>query len=371
MQIFSLFLVCVGVIYEVVRYKIYTKTEQVWDAMLESINQARSSIFLEMYIFSDNTSDTHDFVEILRQKAISGIKVKIIFDSFGSGGNLLEKSLAKLKDAGVELFFFKKLFRYTHRKVLVIDESVAFIGGVNINKFFKKWHDLHIKIEGKIVNHIMRSFARVYKKCGGRDPFVLQYDKSRLIQRGKIWFFEHFSDKSSFRLNKYYRNKIDGAEEKISIVTPYFMPNRWVINALKRAAERGVAVEIVMPKVATNPKIANWSNYLYMNKLFPSGVKFFLTNEMIHSKLMIIDGKEGILGSQNVDVLSFDLGMESGIFFTEKKLVDNLANVVFRWKGDSVMFTPKMRNNYFFDHLINFSLSAFEYAIKIFNRFTI
>ncbi|OGI65088.1 hypothetical protein A3A95_04510 [Candidatus Nomurabacteria bacterium RIFCSPLOWO2_01_FULL_39_18] len=352
------------------RYKLYAKTEQAWDAMLDNINQAKSSIFLEMYIFSDNTSDTHDFVEILRQKSVSGVRVKIIFDSFGSGGGLLDKSIIKLKDAGVELFFFKKLFRYTHRKVLIVDEKVAFIGGVNINQFFKKWHDLHIKIEGKIVNHIMRSFARIYKKCGGRDPFVLQYDKSRLIQRGKIWFFEHFSNRGPFRLKKYYRNKIDCAEENILIVTPYFMPNRWVIHALKRAIKRGVTVEIIMPKVATNPKIANWSNYLYMRKLYPSGVNFFLTNEMIHSKVMLVDGHEGILGSQNVDVLSFDVGMESGIFFTEKKLIDNLEEVILRWKEDSVMFTPKMSNNYFFDHLVDFSLSTFEYIVKFFNRLT-
>lgn len=351
------------------RYKIYTKTEQAWDAMLESISDAKSSIFLEMYIFSDNTSDTHDFVEILRQKSISGVRVKIIFDSFGSGG-LLNKSLAKLKDAGVELFFFKKLLRYTHRKVLVVDERIAFMGGVNINKFFKKWHDLHIRIEGKIVNHVLRSFARIYKKCGGRDPFVLKYDKLKLIQKGKVWFFEHFSNKGSFRLNKYYRDKIDCAQEKISIVTPYFMPNQWVIKSLRLARERGVVVEVIMPKVATNPKIANWSNYLYMNKLYPSGVRFFLTNEMIHSKVMLVDGREGILGSQNVDVFSFDLNMESGIFFTEKKLIDNLQEVILRWKEDSVMFTSKMRNNYFFDHFVNFSLSTFEYAIKVFNRFT-
>lgn len=352
------------------RYKIYTKTEQAWDAMLNTINQAKSSIFLEMYIFSDNTSDSHNFVKILRQKSISGVRVKVIFDSFGSVG-LLDDSLTKLKDAGVELFFFKKLFRYTHRKVLVVDEKVAFIGGVNIHKFFKKWHDLQIRVEGKIVNHIMRSFARIYKKCGGRDPFVLKYAKLRFIQKGKIWFFEHFSNQGPFRLNKYYRDKINCAKRSILIVTPYFIPNNWVVDALRKARERGIVVEIIIPKVATNPKIANWPNYLYMNKLYPSGVKFFLTNEMIHSKIMLVDGQEGILGSQNIDVFSFDLNMESGVFFTEQKLINNLYEVANQWKEDSVLFTPKMRNNYFFDHFVDFSLSIFESIIKFFNRLTI
>ncbi|OGI57990.1 hypothetical protein A2727_00250 [Candidatus Nomurabacteria bacterium RIFCSPHIGHO2_01_FULL_37_110] len=349
-------------------YKIYTNTEQAWDVMLESISAATSSIFFEMYIFSDNTFASHNFVDILSQKSISGVKVKMVIDSFA---NLSDNSLKKLKDAGVELFFFKKLFRSTHRKVLVVDEKVAFIGGININKFFRKWHDLQVRIEGKIVNHVMRSFARVYKKCGGRDPFVLKYDKQRLSQRGKIWFFEHFSHRGPFRLNKYYRDKIDYAKESILIVTPYLMPNQWLIVALKRAVERGVNVEIVMPKVATNPKIANWSNYLYMNKLYQYGVKFSLTNEMIHSKVMLIDEQEGILGSQNVDVFSFDFNMEAGIFFTEKKLIDNLYDITRHWKEDSVLFTPKMRNNYFFDHILDFSFRIFEYIIKCFNYFTI
>ena len=116
--------------------------------MLGSIKQAKSSIFLEMYIFSDNTYETHNFIEILRQKSLAGVKIKIIMSFFvPTGGG--EDSLEVLRSAGVEIFFFKKLFRYTHRKVLIIDEKVAFIGGININKFYKKWHDLQIKVDGK------------------------------------------------------------------------------------------------------------------------------------------------------------------------------------------------------------------------------
>jgi cardiolipin synthase len=350
------------------RYKIYTNTERAWDAMLESIHQAKNSIFLEMYIFSDNTKESHDFVEVLSAKASLGVSVKIILNS---GMNLSDVAVKKLKNSGVEVFFFNKLLRYTHRKALVIDERVAFIGGMNIDKFFSKWHDLQLRVEGKIVSHVMRSFARLYKKVGGHDPLVLKHDKLKLIQKGKVFFFEHFRHTGSFRLSKYYKDKFESAQEKILIVTPYFMPNRWIIKAIKRAAQRGVTVEIVMPKKTTNPKIANLPNYLYMNKLYPYGVRFFLTNEMLHSKIMLVDGKKGILGSQNIDVFSFELNMESGIFFEDQKLIDNLYAVVENWKSDSVMFTPKMRHNYFLDQLVDFTLSAFEYMLKLFNFFTI
>ena len=350
------------------RYKIYTKTEKAWDAMLETISRAKSSILFEMYIFVDDTSDTHDFIEILRKKALSGIKVKVIFDSFGS--EVSDNSIKKLRDAGVELLFFKTLFRVTHRKILIVDEHIAFIGGINIKKFFKKWDDLLIRIEGKIVEHILRSFAHIYKDSGGKDKFVLKHDKVLPIQKGKIWFLEHFPPKNSFRLNKYYRDKIELAKEKILISTPYFMPNHWLIKALKKASKRGVRVEIIMPRIATNPKIANFSNYFYMHKLYKHGIKFFLTKEMLHSKMMLVDEREGILGSQNIDIISFDFNMESGVFFTEPGLISELNQIAENWKKDSVPYSPKMRDTHLFDYFLEFCFGVFEHIIKFYNKLT-
>ncbi len=354
----------------IVRYKIYTKTEMAWDAMFSAIRQAKSSIFLEMYIFADDTADTHDFVEILSQKALSGLKVKVIFDAFGS--EVTNDSVKKLKDAGVELFFFRTLFRTNHRKILVIDEEISFVGGANIYKFFKRWDDLMVKLDGKVVTFILRSFARVYKSLGGKDPFVLKYDKElgASKSKGKVWFFEHFPPKNSFRLHKYYRDKIDFAKEKIMITTPYFMPNRWLVKALKKASKRGVEVEILIPRYALHPKASNIPNYFYIHKLYKHGIKFFLTKEMNHSKIMLVDGREGILGSQNMDILSFDFDMESGVFFSEPSLIKELSSVIEEWKRDSVTYHPKMRDTHLLDHFLEFCFGSFEYAVKIFNRLT-
>lgn len=351
------------------RYKIYTKTEKGWDAMLYAISHAKNSILFEMYTFVDNTSDSHDFIEVLGQKASLGVSIKIIIDSLGSSEFTID-SLKKLKNAGVEIFIFKTLFRHTHRKILIIDERIAYIGGINITKFYKKWDDLQIKIEGKVIKYIIRSFARVYKNCGGKDKFVLKYDKVLRIQKGKIWFFEHFPLRDSFRLNKYYHDKIDNAREKILITTPYFMPNHWLIKALKKASERGVKVEIIMPRITAHPKIANIPNYFYMHKLNKYGIKFFLTKEMNHSKIMLVYGQEGILGSQNIDILSFDLNMESGVFFTDLNLIEELYQVVENWKKYSIPYSPKMRDTHLFDHFLDFLSFAFEYIVRFFNKLT-
>lgn len=351
------------------RYKIYIKTEKAWDAMLQAINRAKSSIFFEMYTFVDNTEESHDFIEILQKKALSGVSIKLVMDSFGSA-EFTENSIKKLRDAGVEILFFKTLFRHTHRKILVIDEKIAYVGGINITKFYKKWDDLQIRIEGKVVKYVIKSFAKLYKYCGGKDHLVLKYEKEFRTSKGKVWFFEHSPLRNSFRLSKYYRDKIDMAKKNILIVTPYFMPNRWLIKSLKKAAKRGVNVEIIMPEIADHPKIANVPNYFYMQKLYKHDIKFFLTKEMIHSKMMLVDEEEGILGSQNIDIISFDLNIESGIFFTDEELIKELSLVAENWKKDSVIYSPKMRNTHLLDLFYDFCFNAFENAIKVFNKFT-
>jgi len=350
------------------RYKLYTKTEKAWDAMIYAISHAKSSILFEMYIFVDDTADTHDFIEILSQKASSGVKVKVIFDAFGS--KVSDVSVKKLREAGVELFFFRTLFRVTHRKILIVDERTAFIGGINIKKFFKKWDDLSIKMEGKVVERILSSFAHIYKNCGGEDDFVLKHDKILPVSKGKIWFFEHYPPRHSSRLNKYYSDKIEFAKKKILIITPYFMPNHWVIKALKKASKRGVKVEIILPRIATHPKIANLPNYFYMHKLYKHGIKFFLTKEMNHSKIMLVDNTEGIVGSQNIDILSFDFNMESGVFFTEPDLIAELNEVIEEWKKDSEPYSPKMRDTHLLDLFYDFCFGFFEHVIKFYNKFT-
>lgn len=350
------------------RYKIYTRTDKAWDAMLYAISHAKSSILFEMYIFVDDTSDTHDFIEILREKALSGLKVKVIFDAFGS--SVSSESVKKLRDAGVELFFYRTLFRVTHRKILVVDERTAFVGGINIKKFFKKWTDLSMKVEGRIVESILKSYAGMYRDCGGRDEFVLKYEKKMNVHKGRIWFLEHHPLKNSFQLKKYYSGRIDLARTNIFIATPYFMPNRWVVKALKRASKRGVKIEIILPLMATHPKAANISNYHFMHKLYKHGVKFFLTKDMNHSKIMLVDGEEGILGSQNVDILSFDFNMESGVFFTDPDLIRELNQVVEDWKKDSIPYSPILRDSHLPDYFLGFCFDFFEHVVFFFNKFT-
>src|SRR3989344_8687832 len=167
------------------QYRFYTITEKAWQAMLEAIKGAQRSIYLETYIFEDDLTSRR-FLDVLNEKSRQGIVVKIIIDSIGSFW-FRSKTKKELEKSGVEVLFFSPLiawrnpyylirkfwFYRTHRKILVVDEEIGFLGGVNIGQKFAQWLDLHIQLTGPVVRHLVKSFRRSYRFCGGKDPKVL------------------------------------------------------------------------------------------------------------------------------------------------------------------------------------------------------
>lgn len=324
------------------KYSIYTTSKKAWDAMLQSILGATESIYIEMYIFLGNTNETHDFFGILENKARNGVEVVIIVDAFGSM-DLKSSDATKLREAGVELIFFSHWLRRTHRKLLIVDKRVAFLGGVNIEIKIINWSDVQIKMQGRIVKPILKSFAYAYKMSGGKKFSILKYNNFSFIKKLKSWFIDNWSNtQHSYYLNNYYRHKIIEAQTTIQIVTPYFLPPRWLLALLDNAVNRGVDVEIVLPKT-TDLKTLDKINYLNACLLSARGVKFYFFPTMNHSKLMLVDGEEGVIGSQNLDILSFGLNMEAGIFFRQKNIITDLSRLIERWKKESELFKPEFQ----------------------------
>ena len=135
--------------------------------MFQAMAGAQKSIYLEMYTFLDDTQVTHNFLQLLKDKAAAGLEVVIIADAFGS--SLLRPGAAEeLRAAGVEFIFFNHWFSHTHRKILIIDNQIAFIGGVNIIEETRNWLDLQIKLQGRIIMPLLKSFAHTYGVVGGK-----------------------------------------------------------------------------------------------------------------------------------------------------------------------------------------------------------
>jgi cardiolipin synthase A/B len=332
------------------RYRLHTTSARAWKAMIEAIEKAQKAIYIEMYIFSADTGKRYNFLEKLSEKAQSGVRVVIVVDNYGSRD--LKNSINKeLLDSGIEFIFFSHWLRHIHRKILIVDETVAFIGGVNIGKKFKHWNDLDLEIEGLAVKSILRSFAYTYSMSGGKDPRIIGYRKRKLSEKMEFWLLEHWPSKSIFLLKNHYIRKINQAKESVQIVTPYFTPPRWLISLLDSAAKRHVKVEIIIPQ-KSDIGVIDRINYHFIDKLHSLGIKFYLAQKMNHAKIMIIDNKEGLIGSQNIDIVSFSINHEVGIFFKEKEVVAELSQIFQKWKRRSVIFEPKKYRMWPIDYVI-------------------
>ncbi len=315
--------------------------------MLNAISGAKESICLEMYIFVDNTKG-YNFFEALKQKARAGVKVTVIIDLLGSS-ELKSEAIEKLNETGIEIRFFSYWLQRTHKKILVVDDKIAFLGGVNISKVFRKWNDLQMRFEGPIVKSVLRSFAHTYRHCGGKDPHILSYAKK---QRGKakLWILENWHLKRKRFITQRYRESISEAKKSIVITTPYFAPSRWLVGELHQAVLKGVNVEIILPK-KTDHWIMDRANYFYIYRLHNLGIKFYLQKEMNHAKAMLIDDAEGAVGSQNIDPISFEYNVEIGLFFREKNMVRDIKKIIDGWKQASEIFMPTKKPSWI-DYLL-------------------
>ncbi len=146
--------------------------------MYNAIASAESSVYLEMYIFLNDTFPSHNFYELLGAKAEQGVNVKIIIDAFGSATTPYAE-LEKLRKRGAEVIVFNEWFRRTHRKVVIVDEKIGFIGGVNIGQQFVHWLDLHVMVTGRVVEGLIGSFAKSYKNRGAEMHGSLSGPRAR------------------------------------------------------------------------------------------------------------------------------------------------------------------------------------------------
>lgn len=319
------------------RYRFYTTSAKAWEGMLGAITTASSSIYLEMYIFNDDTAG-YDFLSELERRAREGLRVIVVLDAVGSF-DLSRAAIERLRAAGAEVLFFSYWLRRAHRKILIIDEHIAFLGGVNISKRFELWNDLQVRVSGGIVKHILQSFIHAYHESGGHDPIFAAHARLPILKRTRLWFIEHGVAGKRAVLRKHYEEHIDGAKSSIILVTPYFIPRRWLIAHLHLALLRGVNVEILVPS-HTDFKIIDDLNRYYFQIFEKLGARCLWLKEMNHAKVMLIDERIGTVGSQNLDALSFDWNTEAGIFFDDTSMVHKLTAIITSWETATLPFDP-------------------------------
>jgi cardiolipin synthase len=306
---------------------IYNNGGDKFEALLRDIASAQSFINMQYYILADDNIGRR-VIDALCERARAGVKVRLIYDHVGSF-KLSKRALRKLAEAGVEAYpFFKVVFPpfgtrinwRNHRKIVVIDGRVGYIGGMNVadryidgGNMFDMWRDLHLRIEGPAVMGLQQSFAVDWNFMG--QPLLEESAQKEPIAGSNVGMQLVTSGPTSQWMNMtmLFQQVLSGARKSIYIQTPYFIPSEGLLQALQIAALSKVDVRLMVPK-RSDSDMLRWATNSYVRECLRSGIKiYFYTKGMLHSKAIIVDDDFATVGSTNFDFRSFEHNFEANL----------------------------------------------------------
>ena len=341
-----------------------------FEGMLRDIENAKETINMEYYIFSDDKLGGK-FYDLLEKKSKEGVKIKIIVD--GIGTRKLKRARKKsLKESGVELkVFFPSNFPLIkigniranyrdHRKICVIDSLIAYTGGFNIgdeyigNSDFGKWRDTGARIEGEASVDIEREFYIMWSFLQKKH---LDYTETDRVLRKKVdIIYENFKkyDVNAVQLissGPNYENRtirdsyikmIMEAKRSIYIESPYFVPDDLLLDCLRIALASGIEVKIIIPDKPDHPFVY-WANQNFSIELFERGAEIYKYNGgFLHSKMLIIDNEIASFGSSNFDYRSLYQNFEINYMIYDIELIGYLRQLFFEDLSNSEAITKMM-----------------------------
>ena len=325
--------------------KIYPEPIDFFDSLLEELQKAEKYINIQFYIFKDDEIG-NKIIDILIDKARKGVEVRLLYDAVGSR-LLSDKSILRLKKSGVKVgaFFpsFLKIINFNvnyrnHRKLVIIDGRVGFIGGNNIgdeylgkDRKFGYWRDTHLKIIGDAVRDLNIRFILDWRYTTKEDLVLNKYfnneENSNLTicstkDNIGLQIVSSGPDISELDEIKYgYIKMIQKAKEYIYIQTPYFILDRTLTDTLKIACFSGVDVRIMIPSKPDHPFVY-WASSSYAGELLKYGAKLYNYdhNAFLHAKTVVVDDCVCSIGTANFDIRSFELNFEINAFMYSSKI---------------------------------------------------
>jgi len=316
--------------------------DEIFPAMLEAIRGARRTITFETYIYwSGQIGD--EFAQALEERARAGVEVRVILDWAGSS-KMDDSLLNALKQAGVQVEKYHPLSWYnivrfnnrTHRKLLVVDGTIGFTGGVGIADSWQghaqdpdHWRDMHFKVEGPAVAEMQTAFLDNWIKTTGSvlhgDGYFPQLQKVG-DQRAHVFISSPAGGSASMHLM--YLLSIAAAERTIDIDAAYFIPDKLMSEALIAARGRGVRIRVLLPDKhldSDNVRVASKHDW---GPLLKAGVQIREYNPtMFHCKMLILDGEMVSVGSTNFDMRSFQLNDEASLNVYDKAFAARMTEV--------------------------------------------
>lgn len=343
-----------------------------FDDLFTAIKQAKHSVHLEYFNFR-NDSIANALFALLEQKVAEGIKVRVLFDGFGNDSNnkpLQKKHIHALRRKGIAIYEFDPVrfpwinhaFHRDHRKIVVIDNCVAYTGGMNVADYYIKgtdavgtWRDLHVRVTGSAVHDLQAIFCKLWVKVSGEviepqalpqssiSQFVLpQQDTTIGSGTTTIGVVNREPRTSPKIIREAFVKLIDAAQYRLQLVNPYPTMNRRIRRALTKAVKRGVKVEFMVSvnsDIPLTPDLVNRTMYKLMRK----GVDvYYYTGGFHHTKLLLADHNVAFLGSANLNARSLRYDYECNLLICDSLLVQRLHNTFERDKVEHCfLLTPE------------------------------
>jgi cardiolipin synthase len=305
---------------------------EAFPAMLDAIRSAQHHVRLETYMLFDDAVG-RVFARALIEAARRGVEVRVLYDALGSFG-LSRRFVSELRENGVAIRKFRpfgygplrRLVHRDHRKILVVDSEVAFIGGINIAAYWAPigvghgWRDDVLQIEGPAVRHLERRFGATWRHQHFRQ-LKAAWRQRRVAgvpaKRGDISLAVLSSRRG---IHRAYLKALTSARERVMIAAAYFVPDRKVLHAILAAARRGVEVRLVLNRQSDHPMLQLASRH-YFERLLEAGVKIYEWRKgVIHAKTAVVDGVWATVGSFNLERMSLHFNHEANVAFADPRL---------------------------------------------------
>lgn len=322
------------------RISILHNGEEAYPAMLRTIDNAKRYLYLSTYIFETNHTG-RQFIAALAGAVKRNVEVRVLLDGFGEWYSVPRAgSLLKKKGVAVGRFLSPKLLPPTvhvnlrnHRKILVADGEIAYTGGMNIGDRHlvagtdspSRVVDAHFRIQGPVVRQIEEVFHEDWMFCAGQSIPHTAMKKEHGVDGAVCRAIMDGPNEDLGKLMTVMVGAVSAARHNVTIMTPYFLPDRELIAALQAAALRGVTVDVILPEKNNLPYV-HWATRNMLWELLQWDVRvYYQPGPFVHTKLFIIDDQYAHVGSANVDPRSLRLNFELAIEVYDRDFVRQLA----------------------------------------------
>lgn len=362
------------------RLVVFKTGKEKFDDLLPALRAAKQSIHLEYFNFR-NDSISKELFAILVRKAAEGVKVRALFDGFGNSSNnrpLRTRHLDSLRARGVEIYEFDPIrfpwinhvFHRDHRKIVVIDAVVAYTGGMNVADYyitgkpeFGEWRDIHTRVEGDAVGELQKVFLNFWNRVTHQNVHGAEYYPGERDARNDFGMLKQDTTPTAGSkiigvvnrdpcetpriIHDTFVHAIEHAEKQILIINPYFTLCRHIKRALKKAARRGVDVQIMVSQksdIPVTPRVVEYNAH----KLMKAGAKmYFFTGGFHHSKIMMVDSLYAFVGSANLNSRSLSFDYECNMLVADRYTTAQLQEIFYHDRDTRCfMLTPELWKNW-------------------------